>query len=160
MKGRRESCCPKGGRKAVEFSLRAISKAEDEVAERERDLTEAKDRLAMEKTLYQDNLLKHKAARSALQLEEQKLEAYRIRQQSQRMAVPEDEKEPEKQQNSGLTTSQEQEVLAAIGRRFGEQAGHIQQILGRTYCGNPGRGPRPTSVPRQRRPAQPGQGCL
>ena len=116
--------------KAVEFSLRAISKAEDEVAERERDLTEAKDRLAMEKTLYQDNLLKHKAARSALQLEEQKLEAYRIRQQSQRMAVPEDEKEPEKQQNSGLTTSQEQEVLAAIGRRFGEQAGHIQQILG------------------------------
>ncbi len=116
--------------KAVEFSFRAISKAEDEVAEREKDLADAKEKLVKEKAFYQDNLFKHKAARSALQLEEQKLEAYQIRQESERVVVPEDEKEPERQHNSGLTTSQEQEVLAAIGRRFGEQAGHIQQILG------------------------------
>ena len=44
--------------------------------------------------------------------------------------MPKDDKELETQNNTGLTTRQEQEVLAAIGRRFGEQAGHTQQILG------------------------------
>ena len=93
-------------------------------------LAAAKEDLVKEMALHQDNIVKLKAATTALQLEEQKLAAFRIRQESEEVEVPKDDKELVTQNNTGLTTRQEQEVLAAIGRCFGEQAGHIQQILG------------------------------
>ena len=116
--------------KAVEFSHRAIRKASDKIGEWERGLAAAKADRAKEMALRQDNIIKLKAATTALQLEEQKLAAFRIQHESEDVEVPKDDKDLEAQNNTGLTTRQEQEVLAAIGRRFGEQAGQIQHILG------------------------------
>ena len=116
--------------KAVEFAHREEQRAREEVIHKEQDLAAAKENLAKKVAFTKECGIKHKAACAALQLEHQKLEAFRIRQESEGVEVPGDDKVPGANSSAGLTSQQEQQVLAELGRRFGEQAGSIQQIIG------------------------------
>ena len=116
--------------KAVESSKRAVHRAKDKISDLERALASAMEELAKKLAFHQEQLVKLRSANSTLQLEVQKLEAFRIRQESEGVEVPQDGEELEAKRSSGLTTSQEQAVLAEVGRRFGDHAGQIHQLLG------------------------------
>ena len=69
--------------KAVESSNREVHRSKDKISDLEQALASAKEELAKKLAFHQEQLVKLRSANSTLQLEVQKLEAFRIRQESE-----------------------------------------------------------------------------
>ena len=80
---------------------------------------------------HKQELAKLRSARATSQLEQQRLDAIRVREESEGTSVPEDGEDGKvPTQDSGLTLAQEQGILREVQKIFSIHAPQLQEILG------------------------------
>ena len=118
--------------KSVEMSGREINRIKAEKARLKAAMDDVDLSMAKAQQAQREVLAKLRAARATSQLEEQRLDAIRVREEAEGISMPEDgdvSKDPPRQ-DSGLTLAQEQGILREVQKRFGTDAPQLQQILG------------------------------
>ena len=117
--------------KAAELACKDIWKI---AAERKRLKTAMEESMRDEEKArmsYKDVLAQLKSARAASSLEEQKMDAIRIRDESAGIAVPADSGGGEDPKpGMGLSLEQQQCIMRGVQRKFGAHASQLQEILG------------------------------
>ena len=117
--------------KSVEVTCREIWKAKAEKDRLKTAMEEAELTLQKAQQTHKEELAKLRSARATSQLEEQRLDAIRVREESEGTSVPaddDDDKAPK--QGSGLTLAQEQGIMREVQKKFGIHAPQLQEILG------------------------------
>ena len=93
-------------------------------------MEEAELTLQKAQQIHKEELAKLRSARTTSQLEEQRLDAIRVREESEGTSVPADDDDKAPKQGSGLTLAQEQGIMREVQKKFGIHAPQLQEILG------------------------------